>query len=172
MVKETKRIRTDEPQEGQTEKKTRPAIGHQDTTETDKTVARLSNRRGEETTAGDHGDLQVSLTRKLEPSLVLVLDTNILLEEKGLDFMEKFAKGNFDNFLPSIVIVIPHVVFLELDRQKIGRSGDVAYKARRAVRFLEDNMGPSSSSNADNHAAKGMWRICLNFSLILMLVTV
>lgn len=77
---------------------------------------------------------------KSDRPVVLVLDTNILLEEDGLIFLGKLVRNEFDDVVPNLQVIVPHIVFLELDKQKSRRQGDLAYRARCAVRFLADSL--------------------------------
>jgi predicted ribonuclease YlaK len=55
-----------------------------------------------------------------------VVDTNVLLNNKV-------------NQLPANEVVIPAIVLRELDKHKISSNGELAFKARRAVRWLVDH---------------------------------
>lgn len=62
-----------------------------------------------EGTDGSSGRTQKTV---LLPKLILVLDTNILLERSGLQFLEEIAAGKYDAAdLPPIQIFIPHVSY-------------------------------------------------------------
>ncbi|XP_055341731.1 uncharacterized protein LOC129590496 [Paramacrobiotus metropolitanus] len=77
-----------------------------------------------------------------EPKVILVVDTNVLLEREGLRFLEDLTDGKYDGpGIPAIQIRVPHVVFLELDRQK-NRSGanNLSQRAQTAIRFLHDQL--------------------------------
>ncbi|OQV23466.1 hypothetical protein BV898_02586 [Hypsibius exemplaris] len=96
----------------------------------------------------------VALTPILsERGVVLILDTNILLEAAGLDFLEKLIQNRYDDVLPNLSVIIPHIVFLELDSQKSRRQSDLAYRARCAGRFLSENLCDHLATSYVDHGA-------------------
>lgn len=58
----------------------------------------------------------------------IVVDTNVLLQNPN--YLDKYENCE---------IVIPLVVVQELDRQKSGDNGELAYKARTAIRFIKEH---------------------------------
>ena len=87
--------------------------------------------------------------------MVLMLDTNVLLEGDGLGFLEKLVKDEFDDVLPHCSVLIPHIVLCELDKHKMSRKdGEVKFRARCAGRFLSDYFDGGNASGGGRIAGQ------------------